>query len=357
MDAQPRDADKRGFLRRHLALTSLCAILLLLVGTAGSFLWYLNHELANIRHFDAGITEIPGPGGSASDAGRPLNILILGSHDTSDQESVPDDLADGSWTPGVHNCDTIIVVHLPPNRQSAQVVSIPRDSWVKVPDYPGDVGGYAKINASFSWGGPALTVRTVQAFTGLHLDHVAMIDWNGFQGLTDVLGGVRVYVPQTFTDDVQGVTWVKGWQTLSGSRALQYVRTRHGLAGGDFGRIERQQNFLRAVLSSVASSGTFTNPLRLARVIGTFADFIQVDNTWSTGDLRTLGLAMRNLSSANVSFTTAPFARYDDIAGQSVVRLDRAKSATLFRELDRGDITPYLRANPGSALPGDTAVR
>ncbi len=355
MVAQSRVAMQRGFLRRHLALTSLAAILLVLVVATASFLWYLNHELGNIRHFDAGITEIPGPHGTSSDAGKPLNILVLGSHDT-DQQTVADDLADGSWTRGVHNSDTIIVLHLPPNRQSAQVVSIPRDSWVKVPTYPGDVGGYAKINAAFSWGGPALAVKTIQDFTGLHLDHVAMIDWNGFQDLTDVLGGVRVYIPRTFTDDVQGVTWVKGWQTLSGYRALQYVRTRHGLTEGDFARIQRQQNFLRTVLGTVLSSGTFTNPIRLAQVIGTFARFIQVDNTWSTSDLRTLGLAMRNLSSSGVSFTTAPLGGYDNIAGQSVVRLDRTKSHNLFHELDHGNITPYLKANPGSALPGDKAV-
>jgi hypothetical protein len=111
------------------------------------------------------------------------------------------------------------------------------------------------------------------------------------------------------------------------------------------------------VLADVLSSGTFSNPIRLARVIGTFAEFIQVDNTWSTGDLRTLGLAMRNLRNDQVAFATAPLAAYDDIGGQSVVRLDAEKSASLFRQLDRGDISAYLRANPGSALPGDTAVR
>lgn len=357
MDDEPAAARKRGFLRRHLALTTLGVILLLLLGTVGGFLWYLNHELGSIRHFDAGITETTGPNGLTSDAGKPLNILVLGSHDGTDQQTVADDLADGTWTRGVHNGDTLILVHLPANRQSAQVVSIPRDSWVPVPDYPGAVGGYAKINASFSWGGPALTVRTVQEFTGLHLDHVAMIDWNGFQDLTDVLGGVRIYIPETFTDYVQGVTWTQGWQTLSGYRALQYVRTRHGLADGDFARIQRQQNFLRTELGAVLSSGTFTNPIRLAQVIGTFADFIQVDDTWSTGDLRTLGVAMRNLSSSNVSFTTAPLGRYDDIAGQSVVRLDEAKSARLFELFGRGQMRQYLEANPGSSLPGDTAVR
>jgi LCP family protein required for cell wall assembly len=342
-------------LRRHLALTTLAVLLLLFFGTVGGFALYLNHELGSIKHFDAGITSTPGPHGSTSDDGKPLNVLVLGSHDR-DQQSVADDLADGQWTPGVHTSDTIMVVHIAANRQSAQVVSIPRDSWVRVPGYPGDVDGYAKINASFSWGGPALAVRTVQDLTGLHIDHVAMIDWNGFKDLTDVIGGVRIYIPHTFTDQAQHVTWRRGWQTMNGYQALQYVRTRHGLQGGDFGRIQRQQNFLRTLAAKVLSSGTFTDPITLARAIGTVSSFIEVDDTWTTGDLRSLAFAMRNLDSSDVRFTTAPLSRYDVIDGQDVVRLDQAKCTVLWRDLGEGELTQYLQQYPGSSLPGDTSI-
>jgi LCP family protein required for cell wall assembly len=280
---------------------------------------------------------------------------VLGSHDQNTQ-SVADDLADGEWTRGDHRADTIMLAHIPANRQSAQVISIPRDSWVKVPTFPGDVDGFAKINASFSWGGPALAVRTVQAFTHVHIDHVAMIDWNGFKDLTDVIGGFHVYIPHTFTDEVQHVTWTQGWQTLNGYQALQYVRTRHGLEDGDLGRIQRQQNFLRTIMGDVLSSGTFTNPITLARVIGTFSSFIQVDNTWSTGDIRTLGFAMRHVSGSDVRFTTAPLGSYDEVAGQSIVRLDRPKCRVLFRDFEKGVMARYLQEHPGSALPRETAI-
>ncbi|MDX6297111.1 MAG: hypothetical protein QOI51_968 [Nocardioidaceae bacterium] len=353
----PRKPRRRSFLRRHLALTSLVVILLLVVGAAGGFVWYLNHELGNIQHFNAGIKPKPGTApGDTSDAGKPLNILVLGSDNGNDTQTVAEDLKDGTWTKGAHRSDTIILVHIPADRSSAQIVSIPRDSWVKVPTFIGDINGYAKINAAFSWGGPALAVRTIQNFTGLHIDHVATIDWNGFKGLTDALGGVRVYIPQTFTDDAQHVTWHKGWQTMDGATALQYVRTRHGLANGDFGRIERQQNFLRTVMSSLLSTSTFTNPVKLARVVGTFSSFIQVDNTWSTGDIRSLALAMRNLHTSNVQFTTAPFGSFDVVAGQDIVRLDQAKCKQLFTAFNHGNLTNYLKNNPGSALPSDTSV-
>ncbi len=350
---------KRNFFRRHLALTSLLVIFVLLVGSAGSFVWYLNHQLGNIKTFpSAGITARTNSNGDTiPDEKTALNILMLGSDDGNNVQTVADDLADGTWTPGLHRSDTIILVHLPADRKSAQIISIPRDSWVPVPTFPGDIGGEAKINAAFSWGGPALAVRTIQDFTGLHIDHVAMIDWNGFKGLTDALGGVRVYIPQTFTDYTQHVTWHQGWQTLDGETALQYVRTRHGLANGDFGRIERQQNFLRTIMNSLLSSSTFLNPIRLTHVVSTIAGFLQVDDGWSTSEIRSLAFSSRGLRASNVQFTTAPFGSYDTVAGQSIVRLDPVKSRNLFNQFDHGDISPYLRANPGSALPGSQAVK
>lgn len=355
--ATPYPVKRRTFFRRHLALTSLLVIFVVLVGSAGGFVWYLNHELGKIQTFPGAVAPRTDSNGNViPDNGRPLNILVLGSDDGDNVQTVAGDLADGTWTPGAHRSDTIIMMHLPADRKSAQIFSIPRDSWVKVPTFPGDINGYAKINAAFSWGGPALAVRTIQDFTGLHIDHVAMIDWNGFKGLTDALGGVRVYIPETFTA-TQSVTWTKGWQTLDGERALQYVRTRHGLLEGDFARIERQQNFLRTIMNSLLSTSTFVNPIKLAKVVGTISSFIQVDDTWSTGDIRNLALDSKDLRSSNVQFTTAPFGSYDYVAGQSIVRLDPVKSQQLFRAFDHGSLTEYLKNNPGSALPGSQSVK
>jgi len=353
-------AKKRNFFRRHLALTSLMVIFLVLVGSAGSFVWYLNHQLGNIPHFHVGGGVLKNDGdtsGDSSETGKPLNILVLGSDDGNNVETVADDLADGKWTPGLHRSDTIILVHIPADRKSAQIVSIPRDSWVNVPTFPGDIDGKAKINAAFSWGGPALAVRTVEDLTGVQINHVAMIDWNGFKGLTDALGGVRVYIPETFYDSAQNITWHQGWQTLNGERALQYVRTRHGLANGDFGRIERQQNFLRTIMGSLLTTSTFVNPIRLSNVMGSVSSFVQVDDTWSTGDLRNLAIQSKDLRAGNVQFTTAPFGAYDTIGGQSVVLLDQAKTEALFRAFNNGSLTDYLKSNPGSALPGSQYVK
>src|SRR4029079_14155840 len=99
-----------------------------LLGTAGGFVWYLNHQLGNIPrfHISEGVLGHGGTNGDDSDWREPLNILVLGSDDGNNVETVADDLADGKWTPGLHRSDTIILVHIPADRKSAQIVSIPR---------------------------------------------------------------------------------------------------------------------------------------------------------------------------------------------------------------------------------------
>ncbi len=356
--AQPR---RRNFFRRHLALTSLLVLVVLVLCAVGGFVFWLNSQLGNIVRFNGGITPPPGSHGGTNtqvpaDSGRPLNVLLLGADNGNGHLTLQSDLADGKWTPGAHRSDTIIVAHISANRQSIQMVSIPRDSWVRVDGFPGDVNGYAKINAAFSWGGPALAVKTVQQVTGLHIDHVAIIDWTGFRDLSTALGGVRVYIPHTVYDDSQHVTWQQGWQTLEGERALQYVRMRHGLPNGDFDRIKRQQNFMRAVMDKLLSSGTTHNPITLVKVVKTVTSNLMVDNTWSNSEIRTLALQLRNLHSSDVKFTTAPLGQYAVVAGQDIVELDQQKSQELFHDLGRGQLQLYLNKYPGSGLPSQTAI-
>lgn len=348
-------AKRKGFFRRHpgiLALTALGVVVLIVVGTVGGYLWWINHQLGNIKRVDVGITQT-GPK-NHNEANQPLNILLLGTDDGNSQNTVADELSSGHWVPGSHRSDTIIIMHVPANRQSVQLVSIPRDSWVKVDGYPGDVNGYSKINAAFSWGGPRLAISTVQQLTHIPIDHLAIIDWNGFKDLSTALGGVRVYVPATVYDSSQHVTWTKGWHTLQGDQALQYVRQRHGLANGDFDRINRQQNFMRATMSKLLSSSR--NPIELAKVVGVVTRYLIVDSSWNNDEIRSLALSLRNLNGGSVTFLTAPFGSYDTVAGQSIVRLDPTKSRLLFTDLRTDQVPQYLSRYPGSTLPSATSV-
>ncbi|MEP6665298.1 MAG: LCP family protein, partial [Nocardioidaceae bacterium] len=302
-----RKATKPGrFVRRHRILVAVGMVLVLLTGTGAGYLWWLNHQIGNIQRVDAGITEDPAKDGN--EGGKPLNILLLGADNGYNQggQSVADDMADGQWTKFVHRSDTMIIVHIPADRKSVQLVSIPRDTWVHINGYPYG-NEHAKINAAFSYGGPSLARETVEQVTGIKIDHLAIIDWNGFKDLTSALGGIKVYIPQTFYDDSQRITWERGWHTFEGQDALAYVRTRHGLENGDFDRIARQQNFLRATMGKLLSSGTTRNPFKLTKVVGVITKYLTVDNTWDNSEIRGLALAMRSIHTEDVQFLTAPF--------------------------------------------------
>ena len=135
---------------------------------------------------------------------------------------------------------------------------------------------------------------------------MAVIDYAGFNDLTEAIGGVDVYVPETVEDTQQDVTWEQGWTHLEGERALQYVRTRHGLLEGDFDRIDRQQNFLRAVLRKTLADGTIGNPTKLSNTLGAITDHLAVDSSWSTKDLRGLAFSLRGIDASKVRFMTLP---------------------------------------------------
>ena len=246
-------------------MTALAVVMLIILATAGSYLYWANKQIAEIPRFKIGREEDPELDHNEDE--QALNILLLGVDNGGAKLSVAEDLEDGEWTPGMHNSDTMILLHIPKNRKSASMVSIPRDSWVKVDGYP-ENNGRAKVNAAFSYGGPELALTTVEELTDVRIDHVAIIDWAGFKDLTSALGGVRVYIPASFYDSSQNKQWDEGWINLEGEEALQYVRTRHGLANGDFDRIARQQNFMRALMKALLSSSTTRNPVKFTKVLG-----------------------------------------------------------------------------------------
>jgi len=344
-------APRRGFIRRHKALVALVALLVILVGSLGGWLWYLNHLGDNVQRIhNVFVAEKKRPAKAETDA---LNILLGGSDNGADGQSIAHDVNSGHWTPGAHRSDTIMILHVTADRKHVYLVSIPRDSYVTIYDKHGDPAGKDKINAAFSLYGPTSYVSTVEHLTGLRMDHLAIIDWNGFKDLTEALHGVTVYIPKTFYDEAQKITWHKGFQTIQGKTALQYVRTRHGLANGDFDRIKRQQNFLRELMKKTLSNGTMSNPFRLTSVLKAVTSNLTVDQEFSTSQMRDLVLSLRNIHSDDVTFLTAPFAGYDTTPdGQSVVLLKTKESHALWQSIKNDDIQSYIDKYGGDTLQG-----
>jgi LCP family protein required for cell wall assembly len=333
--------ERPGFVRRYRGwFAAFAALIAVLVGSGAGFALLLNNSLGNIRHVPVTLDEAKRPTPTTSEA---LNILMLGadagSARRSDDKSILDDASSGRWPVGKYRSDATMVVHISADRQSVYVVSIPRDSYVKVLDATGQQRSTTKVNAALSLYGPSGAIATVEELTKLRIDHLAMVDWDGFEEITDSLGGVSVTVVG------------HGTQNLKGKAALKYVRDRFTVPGGDFDRVKRQQNFLRAVLIKLVDRGTLTNPFKLRSTVESVTSNLAVDENWTSGQIRSLALSMRNLQPADVTFMTMPTkgTASDPVAG-SIVVVDQSASRKLFDAMRRDRVEEFVAQHRGLLL-------
>src|SRR5215213_1753677 len=175
--------------------------------------------------------------------GKAVNYVLLGS-----DSRVKTDAGQG-------RSDVLMVMHLSGDRKSAYLISFPRDMYVPIPGH-----GKDKINAAFAFGGPPLTVRTVEGLVDTRMDHVALIDFEGFINLTEELGGVTVY--NKYPSVSQGHKFPVGDITLRGEQALAYVQERKQLPHGDIDRAERQRAVLQAILAKGLAKETISLRLK-----------------------------------------------------------------------------------------------
>jgi LCP family protein required for cell wall assembly len=210
----------------------------------------------------------------ARTTGRAENWLLVGSDRRAAQGSTGGDAGEPLWRYGAQRADTIMLVHLPADRGRVYLVSFPRDAWVPIQGYRN-----AKLNAAFSFGGPPLLIATIERLTGVRVDHFAILDFDGFRSMTDALGGVNVRVVRMVRDPARKVVWPAGIHRLDGARALDFVRQRRNLPGGDLGRIKRQQAFLKALAGQVVDRGTLVNPLKLNAFLEAATRAVNVDES------------------------------------------------------------------------------
>jgi len=262
-------------------------------------------------------------------AGKAMNFLLLGS-DTRDPENT-----------GGSRSDTIIVLHLNKDRSAAELISIPRDTWVHVPKSADGRHGNvnAKINAAFAWGGVPLMVQTVEGYTGVRVDHVAMVDFAGFKDIVDALGGVTIDVETSFTSthslNADGKRhFDQGVQVMDGAAALDYARERYSFKDGDFARIRHQQQVIKAILDRASSGGTLSSPTKLNGFLKATASTVSADET-----LNIYGTAaqLRHLRGGDLHFSTSPSKGTGMIGDQSVVLPDRTKAKALFDAVRKDD--------------------
>lgn len=280
----------------------------------------------------------------------PENWLLLGSDRRADGGTTGDAPDEPSWRFGAQRADTIMLVHLPADRSRVYLVSFPRDAWVPIEGH-----GTAKINAALSFGGAPLMVGTIERLTGVRVDHLAMLDFAGFESMTDALGGVEVTVAEPVYDSARDVRWEAGTQQLDGAAALDFVRQRYNLPGGDFDRIKRQQAFLKSLAGRVSDTDVLANPLRLNAFLEAVTSAVSVDETVSAASLRSLAIQMRSVRPDDIVFMTVPTAGLGtEGGGQSVVYIDERKARRLYKALRKDRVEQYLERTGDAANQVDT---
>ncbi|MCZ7439415.1 LCP family protein [Micromonospora sp. WMMC241] len=324
---QPTPRRRRG---RRIALIALLVVALLGGGGALAGGLYYRSVDKSIDRVDA-FTDVPEAERPVVEVKGAMNIMILGS-DSRDPEST-----------GGSRSDTIILAHLPKDRSSAQLISIPRDTWTAVPRSKEGRGGRdAKINAAYAWGGVPLMVRTVEKFSGVRVDNVAMVDFAGFKEIIDALGGVDIDVEKGFTTKYSLIgtrTFRQGRQTMDGAAALDYARERHAFPDGDFARIRHQQQVIKAILDKAASGGVLTNPAKLNSFVRATSSSVAVDKSLSLVDL---AMELRGLRGGNLTFFTCPTRGTGRVGSESVVFPDAARARTLFQAVRRDSVPDIL---------------
>ena len=322
----------------RIALLSVLAIFLVLTLATGGLALWVRHSIASGMEFIAdpfaGIpTRAPQQKVAAGEEPA-VNILVLGT-DSRTSASDP-----SQWKEGAQRTDAIMIVQVSGDRKTVSVMSIPRDSWVEIPGH-----GQGKINAAYSYGGPSLTIHTVENLTGIHIDHFAVANFESFVALTDEIGGVRVNLktPQTLAGKELGA----GAQVLNGQQALAYTRERSSLPNGDFDRVKRQQTWMRSIVSRVLTNGTLSSPTALYSFLKTASRTVAVDESFTLNQMQSLALETRHLHSNDIRFMTVPTAGTGTSAdGQSIVTLDADADAPLFKAFAEDRVSAYLTEHP-----------
>ncbi len=262
-------------------------------------------------------------------------FLLVGS-DSREGLSDADKKRLGTGSIGGRRTDTIMLLHVPDSGGPTALISLPRDSYVPIPDH-----GKNKLNAAFAFGGPKLLTRTIENVTGLRIDAYVEIGFGGFVSVIDSVGGIEMCLPKAMKDHDAHINLPAGCQELDGPKALGYVRARKSDPKGDLGRVERQREMVGAVARKAVSPGTILNPWRYYKVATSGAEALSVDKDTGPLDLFKFARAMQKVAGGKGVTLTVPVAdtNYETKNGSSAVKWDTDRAKALFAELKQDRTT------------------
>lgn len=309
--AQSRRGRGRGLrLLRRFAI-GLAVVALVISGAGvGAALWLQHHYDDNIQRFGD-------PFAALSPASRPraaagaTNVLLLGS-DTRFSAADPD-----AWLNGARSTDAIMLAHVPADRGSVTIASMPKDARVPIAGH-----GRAPLSQALRLGGPTLMVQTVEKQTGVRVNHLVILDFEGFRDITDDLGGVDV-------------TQADGRPlAMTGTTALNYIRQSRSVPGQDAEEVRRQQAWMRAVTVKTLTKGSVGNAFTLTSALDSLTSSISADEGFSIDEMRSLSLSLRKVNGSTLKFITPP---------------SGARGRLFWTAMATDSLPAWLQAHPASA--------
>ena len=351
--------------RRLLVVVAAVAAAGVLVASASGYA-LLSWSTRSIERVDAfaGLTDRP----PASAAGSTTFLLVGSDGRTGMSRADMKRLHVGTAaTAAGRRADTMLLVHVSARHGTVDVVSLPRDSYVTIPAHTSTDGDEVperrnKLNAAYAFGGPALTVATIERTTGVRVDHYLEVDFLGFVRLVDAVGGVDVCSPTRLRDRKAGLRLPAGVSHVDGETGLAYVRARHLDARADLGRVDRQQRFLAAMVDRATSRDVLLDPRALVRFLDAALSAVRADPGLTEDELVRLGTRLRHVSGGDIRFRTVPIANpsFRSPAAGSVALWDGQAAADLFTAMRDDAARPHrggVRADRPTIPPQQVRVQ
>jgi LCP family protein required for cell wall assembly len=300
-----------------------------------------------------------------------LNLLLTGT-DTRSGQGGFQDRANLAGSSGAGNNDVTMVLHISADHQHAAVVSIPRDLLVNIPACPRPKGGIAgpvtnaMFNTTLSRGGLGCTVLATEKLTGLDIQYAAEISFDGVIEMSNAVGGVTVCLATNLQDKYVGLNLPAGEQTIEGSSALAFLRSRHGVGdGSDLGRISDQQLFMSSLMRKLTSAGVLGNPLTLYSLANAAVKNLQLSDTLTAPTtMVAIALALKDISLSNVVFVEWPTKSNPAFPGRVVAQqpadtilasaLDADRPVQLSGKLGRATVAGPAIVTTPTAIPTGT---
>ncbi|MFG2002466.1 LCP family protein [Spirillospora sp. NPDC048911] len=340
----PRAAMSARRQRRFLMLTgTMSAFVLLTSGGAWGFQNYVTGALDKVK--------VDGLGKDKDAPKGAMNILVAGVDRREGLTRAQQKAARLGHEPGERS-DTMLLVHVSRGHDRVTVINLPRDSYVMIPSHKsnGSEGAkgnrvparYGKLTWAYQFGGRDLMVNTIKQATNVSIDHLIEVNFYGFVSMVDALGGVDVCTEEPVNDPKSGLKLAAGKSHLGGLEALSFARARYSLTGGsDLGRIDRQQQFMSAMMKQALSSKTLSDPVKSTKFLNAALKSLTVDEKLAK-DLPKLADQMKDLSTDSLTFAKLPLSNpgynamlWNAASPQSTVLWDQSRARDLFGKIKR----------------------